>query len=252
MEVPKVNIAKHSWLIALATACLALSAGLVWAQSAGGELSLYREETVTTTKYPGNLEQTMTTRTWIKGDRMRTEAAEGNDVTIVRPDRGIVYTINAERRVYAETPLELYQRAARLSLMMLGADPAYRWTNRQQKIGAWQCREVILAEATSAHGDRLKTGWWVSEETGFGQATFSRIMRVTSGEDLGAEGEKFFQKLANIPGFPVRTESTFTRGGVTVKTVNTLVKLERREIEESRFDLPDGYTKVVIPTPGQM
>lgn len=237
---------------AIVIALLTLGAGLAAAQSAGSELSLYREETVVTAKFPGDFERKSLTRSWIKGDRMRTEVAEGKDITIIRPDLGLVFTINAERKVYAETPIEIFRRAARLSLAILGTDPTYRWTNRTKTIGKWQCREVVLTEESSVHGERLKTTWWIGDDLGFDQTTFARIMKVTTGTDLGPEGEKFLAKLTSIPGFPVRTESSFTRGGITVKTTNTLLKLERREIDDSRFDPPVGYTKIVVPTPGTL
>jgi hypothetical protein len=108
---------------------------------------------------------------------------------------------------------------------------------------------VVLADETSASGDRMQTAWWVTQDIGLDRRVFRHVMTLTSGSDLTEAMARFFEKLANIDGFPVQTESSYTRAGVTYKTVNTLVKLEKREIKDEMFELPPGLTKVVVPLP---
>ncbi len=242
---------KKRWLFGFVFFAVALSIGLAAAQSAT-DLSLYREETVKTTQYPGGHEMSTVTKAWIKGQKMRTDAVRGNDVTIIRADLGMLYTINMVRKVYSEAPLEVFRRAAKLSLAMMGKDPTYRWTNREKKIGKWKCREVIIAEETSAMGEHFKTVWWVSEDVGLDNRLFKRIMQVAMGKELDERTAQFFAKLTAIPGYPVRTESSYSRGGAMVKTVNTLQVMERRDIDDSIFEIPPGLTKVVIPLPGEL
>jgi hypothetical protein len=244
-----VSLKKTAALL-IAVALLA-GAGLVMAQTAP-ELSLYREEHVSSTRYPGGQEMTTITRTWIKGDKMRTEADEGNDITIVRPDLGKVFTINTKRRIYSDVPLSTFRRGARLSLALLGHDPTYRFTNRKKKIGKWNSREVVLSEQTLENGDRLKTVWWVSDEVKIDLATFKKIMQITAGPEMDAVATRFFSKLDAIGAYPVRAESTFSNGGSTVKTVNTLRVIEPRTVADDRFELPTGLTKMVIPLPGEL
>ncbi|MDP8225666.1 MAG: DUF4412 domain-containing protein [Candidatus Lernaella stagnicola] len=239
---------------ALVLSLIVLSVAVAqWAVAQSGtDLSLYREEQVSVSRYPGGMQMQMVTKSWITNQKMRTDAADGADVTIVRADLDKVYSINMKRKVYSEVPIDVYRRTAKLSLAMLSADPTYRWTNRTKTIGKWKCREVIVAEKTGAAGERMQTVWWVSEDSKLDNRLFRRIMAVTVGSEMDAETARFFEKLANIPGYPVQTESSYTREGTTIKSVNKLIKLERREIDESLFELPGGLTKIVVPMPGQL
>jgi hypothetical protein len=236
-----------AWAVALA-GLAALAASLAWA---AGDSSFYREEQIVITQSPGGQQMTTLTKSWIKGVKMRTEAS-GGDVTIVRPDLQKVYNINLLRKQYVESPYDMYRKAASLSLAVLGASPEYSWTNRKKKIGRWQCREVVVAEETGTGGERLKTIWWVSDDGDLDKSLFRRVLAIGVGDQPDASSKRFFDKLAGIPGYPVQTESSLTRGAQTIKTVNTLQKLERREVEDSLFDLPAGLTKIVVPTPEGM
>ncbi len=216
------------------------------------DLSIYREETVVTSQYPSGQQTTAATRVWVKGPKMRTEVASSGEVTIVRADLDKVYMINAVRRIYSETPLAIYRKAQRVSLAMLGVDPTYTATNRERKIGHWKCREVVVAEQAGAGGDSLKTIWWMSDDPSLEKRLMRHVMSVSMGLDLDETNSRFFEKLAGIPGYPVQTETTMTHGGTTVKTVNTLQKMERREINDSQFELPEGLTKMNMPPPDGM
>jgi len=226
----------------------------VWSLAADSfaNLSLYREEEIVTTQYPGEKQTTTVTRSWIKGVKMRTDTGDGVEISLIRPDQDKVYNINLQRKMYAESPLSVYRKAAKLSLAMLGNDPTYQWTGRQKKIGSWNCREGVVADETAPNGERMKTVWWVSQDVGMDKQLLRHIMSLTMGMELDESTLKAFEKLTNIPGYPVQTETSFTRGGFTLKTVQTLKKIERRTIEDKIFELPEGLTKLNVPVPEGM
>ena len=216
---------------------------------AQAELSLYREELMVTVHYPGGQQESEVIKSWIKGVKMRTDAGGGDDITIIRPDKNLVYNINKKRKEYTESPLSLYRKAAKLSMAMLGADPTYRWTNRKKKIGQWSCREVVVAEEDNEFGQKMKTTWWVSNDTGLDHTLLKQIMKITLGDDMDDATMRFFEKLTAIRGYPVQTESQVSHRGQIIKKIHTLRKLERREIPDSMFELPEGLTKIVVPVP---
>jgi len=211
--------------------------------------SIYREEVAVTTYFPGFNQETATIKSWVKDEKMRSETADGTDVTIVRSDLDVIYMINMKRLVYSETPLAVYHRAGRLSMAMLAADLAYQWTGRKKKIGAWMCREVILAEQTGQAGERMKTIWWVTKDTLLDVRLLRHFMSITFGSQSDELSTRFYDKLENIDGYPVQTESEVTRGNQSMRKVQTLRKLERREIPDSMFDLPSGLTRITAPLP---
>jgi len=215
-------------------------------------LSLYREEVIVSTQFPGGQSHTNRTRSWIKGEKMRTEAAEGRDVTIIRGDLNLVYVINLERHVYTETSLTVFRQAARGSLLMLGRDPAYQWTNRKKNIGKWSCREVVVADENFSGGDRLRVIWWMSEAPELEKKWQRHIMRLTAGAPTEEAVRQSFEKLLGITGFPVRTETTATRQGAMLQSVQTLEKIERRDMDDALFELPAGLTKILVPVPDSL
>ena len=180
---------------------------------------------------------------------MRTDAAEGADVTIVRPDLNLVYVINTKRRVYSESPLAVYQQAGRLTMTMLATDPAFQWTGRKKKIAAWSCREVVMAEETGANGDRIKTIWWVTKDPVLTVRLLRHLMTISFGDAIDELATRFYDKLDNVGGFPVQTETEATHGDKSLRRVQTLRKLERREIPDSTFELPPNLTKITVPLP---
>jgi len=241
--------------IAYIVLSLALIAGAIWPLVVQAEnelladLSLYREEELITVVYPGSEQSSTVTRSWIKGVKMRTDAEGGNDVTIIRPDLEMVYNINMQRKIYSETPISIYRRAAKLAMPMLAADPTYRVTGRNKKINNWNCREVIVAEETDQFGQKMKTVWWVSNDVGLEKKILRHIMAITFGTETDAMTMRFFEKMTNIDGYPVQTESSMTLRGQTVKKIQTLRKLEKQTIADKTFELPAGLTKINVPIP---
>ncbi len=241
---------KHLHLI-LALAALAVVAAAAVSLATTevyNDISIYREEAVSISELPAGQQKTTTTRAWIKGQKMRNEAG-GGEVTILRPDLDKVWNINLLHKTYLELPMSEYRRAARMSLAMLGVDPTYSWTGREKKIGAWKCREAIISDETNPGGDRLKTIWWVSEDAGLDKRLMRHVMSIGAGSDMDPATARFFEKMAGIPGYPVQTETSFTHGATTLKTVNTLQKMERRDIKDSQFELPEGFTRMMMQSP---
>lgn len=234
---------------------LALVAGSIWPLVVQAEndlladLSLYREEDLITVVYPGGQQSSDITRSWIKGVKMRTDAQNGNDVILYRPDLELVYNINMQRKIYGEMPISLYRQAAKSAMAMLAADAAYRVTGRSKKINNWNCKEVIVAEDTDQFGNKMRTVWWVSNDVGLEKKILRHIMAITFGTESDAMTMRFFEKLTNIDGYPVQTESSMTLRGQTVKKIQTLRKLEKQEIDDKLFELPEGLTKIKSPIP---
>ncbi len=234
--------------------CAALAAAAAWYAAPAGAvtsplLSIYREETLVTTYYPTSKQETDELKYWVKGGRMRVDVAGRGDVTIVRPELNVVYMINTSRKIYSEASLDLYQRAGRATIAMLGADPTFQWTGRKKKIGAWQCREAVMAQDTGAAGERMKVIWWVTKDNLLNQQLLRQVMSITFGSPSDELANRFFQKLASLDGYPVQTETEIVSGNQGMRKVQTLNKLERRDIADSTFELPPGLTKVVVPVP---
>jgi len=230
---------------------LSLAVAGAWAQTAVmPELSLYQEERVETINYPGGSQGTFTTKSWIKGVKMRTDALEGQDITIIRPDLGVVYNINGARKAYVETPLAIYRKASKQSIaMMAGGDITYRWTGRTKKIGKWSCREVVVSEESNSVGQEMKTIWWVSKDIGLNKQIYRHIMSIALGNEMDAATTKSLEKLTSIDGYPVQQETSIKHHDLTIKQIHTLNKLEQKPIEDSTFDLPSGLTKIAVPVP---
>lgn len=237
-----------SWLVVVVllvgTLCLAYAESMVIP-----DLSVYREEEMVTTQFPGGRESETTTKSWIKGLKMRTEASGGVDITIVRTDLDVVYNINMQRRLYSESPLSVYQQAARLTMAFLASDPSYQWTGRKKKIGDWNCREVVISEQSGQFGQKMRTIWWVTQDPPLELKILRHVMTLTFGNQDDEMSQLFFEKLNRINSYPVRTESQITHSGQTVKKVQTLTKFKKIEIKDSMFELPSGLTKIKVPLP---
>jgi hypothetical protein len=215
----------------------------------------YIEEEVTSPPIFGMAGGKTLTRTWILDDKIRRDEEDKLQTTIIRSDLGQIWIVNHGDSSYREVSQEMFQGLAMIGLMMFGVtfdsltgepivpEPLFRKTGSAMQIGKWSAREYVVVPKGegSVPNSMKRLSLWLSRDAGLDSSIYSRMMRKMFG-DLGSDYDGFFRQLESLEGYPVLVETRMM--GMEMR--QKLIKVEKKTISESLFDVPRGYKKQAI------
>jgi len=211
-----------------------------------------------------------TMRIFIKGDYSRTETTskspmtgETTDITIVRLDKGTMWTIDPEKKEYSETTFE---EVSKIKEKVKGEEEVefempeikIEKTDEKKKILDKECEKVVISmDVTSEEGNVSFTQtMWVTKDVPGYQEIYNFNKKFA---ELGIEAspstmmggskksyEEFQKKTSGIEGFPLEIDLDMTMGAeemsFSIKMHSVITEFETKPIDQKVFEIPKGYT----------
>lgn len=209
-------------------------------------------------------------RVFVKGDCSRTETTsdspmtgETTDITIVRLDKGTIWTIDPEKKEYTETTFE---EISKIKEEVKGEEEAevempeikVEKTGEVKKILDKDCEKVVLSmDATSEEGTLTFTQtMWVTKDVpgyqeinNFNKKLSELGVRSSPSTMMGGSKksyEEFQQKTSKIEGFPLEIDLDMTMGAegmsFAIKMHSVMTNFDTNPIDQRVFEIPKGYT----------
>lgn len=153
-----------------------------------------------------------------------------NAVTLTRKDKpNTIITLNAGNKTYSEMNYEEAQPEERKS-----NEPFEVIVVGKETVNGYSSTHVI---AKFKNSGKMRNEWWTSKEV----AGFSGFSGLKGTKYL--DDDNFFSKMAEkgADGFPVRMK--MSEAGAAGSFQMDLVKAEKKNLENSLFEIPAGYTK---------
>lgn len=211
-----------------------------------------------------------TMRVFVKGDYLRTETTsqspmtgETTDITIIRLDKRVIWTLYPEEKEYAETEIEQLEELkqqvspeeeAKVEIPEIKVER----TGEKKKILNKNCEKIVISmDATSEEGVMTftQTMWITKEIPGFQEInnfnkkmselgmTQSSAMKMGSNKESYEELQK---KTSEIEGFPLEMDLDMTMGAeemtFSIKMHSTVTNFNTKPIDRKVFEIPTGYT----------
>jgi YHS domain-containing protein len=211
----------------------------------------------------GDKKQTRTQKLLIKGDKMKLTDEEANFECIVRLDKKIMWEINKKEKKCVETDFSYFEQLReereenRLKIIkqlnerlpaLERKDKAARWgfiveenelvrekitaqlvdTGEMKEISGYPCKHYIVKEDL-----RVVIDIWVTDKV---EVPDSVIKFYRESGMLSAEVKAEVDK---IKGFPIKMELHFDLNTVDVSASAQVTKIEKKEIDNKEFELPE-------------
>lgn len=222
------------------------------------ERAFYIEELLATSAPPGQRAPGGTIKTWVRGDRMRTESSSG-EIAIYRPDLGVAWLVHSPSKTYVEIGSDKLAQMGMQSLSVFGRvengvfvipEPLFVATGKKRDVGAWHCEDYeVAAKQVLGPGITSTTTQCVAAKAGLTAADLVHVFRLSVGGATSATFDKFYAQVQLLPGYPVEQKTVTNAQGQIVSTTKTLKKIEFPTVNDALFELPGGFTKIQ-PPPG--
>jgi hypothetical protein len=203
-------------------------------------------------------------RIFVKGDRSLTEMTAENpmggtmtDTKIVRLDKGVIWSIDHDKKQYTETKIAQEAQAPEQQEeeMEMPKLQVVR-TGETKKILNKECEKYIVTmEANDEEGaTTLKQTMWVTKDIpGYKEIQDFQKQMAGSGSMsssmMGANKktyEEFQKKTSEIEGFPLEIDMEMNMGAqgmsLTFKTHSEVTNVETTPISDKVFEIPAGYS----------
>ncbi len=174
---------------------------------------------------------------WIKNDKIRVETgpigSTPSSTMIYRGDRKIVWMLNDEDRSFFEILPNAPGLKGDTSARPAIPKESLAKTGKKRKILGYSCEQYILRR-----GDQVTELW--------GTRSLPNLLATTSkvlGEDEEDSSGEWNEDLHRLGMF---TLSAKTRVGGKVVEAQETSKIERQNVDEEKFELPEGYKKQII------
>ena len=218
---------------------------------------VYIEEKIVSPAMMGEPERVEIVRTWLLGDGlMRQDGRDGKETILFRLAEKRVIVIDHDADTYVEIPLDRFAEVGAMRLSMYtrrdqgGREtvptPLFKKTGRVRRIGKWRCYEVEV------QGDPLlgaKPIQWIATYTGLDAHVYARLFAIPLGGKVPEIRRAIVDQMVALGGYPVKTVLSRSLGKPSIAKTQTVEVLQKREIDKSVFEVPEGYAKVEMPEP---
>jgi hypothetical protein len=220
-------------------------------------------------------------RMLLDGDRVRMEVTgtgpkgDAKTVMIYRGDRNVMWSVDDTRKAYTEIDAARMQamraqsdaaraqmrggldklppaERARMQAMLAAADakgagrepPTIKETGRADKVGALACHELEVSRGGVKESDICVADWKAAGVTKADLTPVGKLGRFQSeafgGMQARGESDDVLELFDSLDGLPVRVRSYH---GGQLRAEFRVVKVERKPLDTTLFDVPEGYQK---------
>ena len=208
-------------------------------------------------------------RIFVKGDRSLTEMTADDpmggsmtDIKIIRLDKGVIWSIDHEKKEYTEMSITATQAMTGESQEESEEDiptPNLKVvrTGETKKILNKDCEQVIVTmDVEDADGAMaFKQTMWVAKDIA-GYEEIRNFQEQMSGQDFAASSammgankkhyEDFQKEISEIEGFPLEIDMEMIVGAEGMSfsflTHSEVTKIETKPINNKVFEIPAGYS----------
>ncbi|MEO0184365.1 MAG: DUF4412 domain-containing protein [candidate division WOR-3 bacterium] len=212
--------------------------------------------------YMGMGEDTILVRTFVKGDRMRTEIKTKNSLLgemeqciITRLDRGVAWILDKDRKEFSEIPLSA-DSGLSVSEEIGDSMPEIKIekTDETKQILDILCEKYILMMKINSDNEDLeiKQIMWLGKDfcgydeiMMFKQKMLSSIAEPTIVGFNGKSIQELRKKISDFDGFPMEIEINLTMQNqglnMAFKTTSVVKKITTVPISDRVFEIPENY-----------
>jgi len=236
--------------------CLAILPSLILSCLAGvlAGQDLYLDQDIECPAHGERVSDRIEMRLWVAGDKARVEMIETYGMTAIGPtivlrlDQKRMWLIFEPSKAYVERPLDAPSKAVEAQAKPEGEDVQIevKSTGNTKRIGEWACEEHLVAMAGP---NPINMQIWASRDVKIDPAVFGKLQLRDVVTPISSAFVMKFEALQKI-GFPIRIVANITIGGLTVQTTSIVRRISQGEVAPALFELPGGYRKVEMPTPG--
>ncbi len=191
-------------------------------------------------------------KVWVSPDNQEIRRDEANFSLLLLLDKNKMYLIDNQAKSYNEVDLpvdfkklmpqggeQMMEQMAKMSKMDVVVTP----TAETKKIGAWSAKKYQV-NLSNAAGMKIASDMWMSKDVGFDTASFAQMQaHLTS---LSPGNGDWAKKIAQIPGFPVYTESRVTTPQGQIKTTQELAAVDKKAAPAGTYQVPTGFAKAAF------
>lgn len=192
--------------------------------------------------------QKATTTQYYTATKMRNEYGE-HSVSIIDLDKERMITLMHETKMYFEQSFDDLKKMAEA---FKGTEPEYEIekTKETKKINGYTCQKVIMR--VKQMGAETVTESWMTKDIEIDSAITKFLKNwAEKVKDIPHQQQNFEaqQKLFDEGLFPVKTVTRLKMAMGTVTTTQTLTKIKKGDLDDSLFEIPEGYTKPTFGPP---
>lgn len=187
---------------------------------------------------------------YYKPDRARMEAP-GGAISIIRLDKGVMWIVNDAEKTYIEMNAE--QMSALTAIMGEIKEPEVEKTSETKKIGKYNCTKIIVK--MEMMGSKTETEIWGTKDIKPDPTLLKfneKMLEVFKGNPSMESSYKMMQKVYDMEFYPVQTTTKAKIMGFSSENTTSLKEISTEKLEDSLFEIPDGYEKQEMPNMGNM
>jgi len=196
----------------------------------------------TETKGTGPAQKATTTQ-YYTATKMRTEMGETSASIIDLDEERMITLMPATKMYLVQTFAQLKQMAA----AMKGQKPTVEVekTEEEQEISGYNCQKVIVR--MSVMGSQTVMEMWMTTEADIDDSI--KEFQENSAEKfkdiphMSASSEAM-KELVEEGFFPIKTVTRTKMPAGTMTTTQTVTKIEKGDLDESLFEIPEGYKEM--------
>lgn len=163
---------------------------------------------------------------------------------IINLDKQAAYSINHEKKTYAEMslPLDMSQYLPPQARKMMGeASVKVTPTGETKTINEWKCKGYEVAYSMMMMDMNAKI--WASTDVPFNWKDFAEKMYANWAAFSMQLGEKAVDELKKIEGFQIKSETTMSVMGQKMTTTQEVLEIGEKDAPAGTYTLPSGYEK---------
>lgn len=203
--------------------------------------------TETETKGAGPAQKATTTQ-YYTATKMRNEYGE-QSISIIDLDNERMITLMPAMKMYMEQSFDDLKKMAEA---FKSKEPEYEVekTKETKEINGYTCQKVIMR--VKQMGAETVTESWMTKDIKIDSAITEFLKNwAEKVKDIPQQKQSLEaqQKLFEEGLFPVKTVTRMKMPMGTMTTTQTLTKIEKGDLDDSLFEIPEGYTKPTFGPP---
>ena len=220
---------------------LIIIAAVVAAQGALGDVKVVNH---TETTMNGEEQSSGDMTAYYSEEMLRMEDPQGR-ITIVRLDKGLMWSIDPETKTYTEQAMEeMAKQLEGLPAEMMEVELEVDKTGEKKKIGDYNCTKFIIT--IKMMGTPVTTEVWATTDIEIDPVVLKFAENANKAfEKVPMLQRTFgmFKDVFNADSFPVQTVTETDMFGMKTKNLLTLKSVSSEKHDDSLFEIPEGYKK---------
>ncbi|MFO7775459.1 MAG: hypothetical protein R6W89_06635 [Candidatus Hydrogenedentota bacterium] len=185
---------------------------------------------------------------WFGDGQFRRDDQDRSVITLLGEEQTVYVIDHAEQSYVAlDLPIDLMavipeEQRPMIEQMMEQMQPEVEveTTDEEDTIGEWNARKSIIT-VTAPMGITITHEVWLTDELDVEQRGYEEATRALS--EMSPIGGDWVEKLSELEGFPVLTETVTEVMGRQTTSRERVVSAEETTAPEGTYELPEGYTE---------